>query len=80
MAIKYAANTTVDALYTVTAMKRVNGFELGKILRNFNPGIKLNFITDTPQEQTDAMRLMAESCITRPFTMESFFCAKEPEW
>lgn len=76
MAIKYGANNPVDVLYAATDMKRVNGFELGKILRNFNPDIELNFISDTEQERIDAMRIMAESCILRPVTAESI-CPKE---
>jgi two-component SAPR family response regulator len=80
MAIKYSANTTVDVLYTVTTMNRVNGFELGKILRNFNPDIRLNFIADVEQERTDAMRLMAERCILRPVTSESLSPAEQDDW
>lgn len=71
LAVKYGANNPVDMLYTVTDMKRLNGFELGKMLRSFRPGIQLHFIADTEQERTDAMRLMAESCILRPVTAET---------
>jgi len=80
MAIKYGANNPVDVLYAATAMRRVNGFELGKILRNFHPGIKLNFIADDEKEKTDAMRLMAESCILRPITAESLSPAEYDDW
>ena len=78
--MKYGANNHVDALYTVTSMKRLNGFELGKLLRGLQPGITLNFIADNEQERTDAMRMMADSCVLRPVTVDSLRCAAESEW
>ena len=77
LAVKFAAGNPVDVLYTVTDMKRLNGFELAKMLRSFAPGLKLCFVADTERERTDAMRLMAESCILRPVTREAFLQAQD---
>lgn len=71
LAVKYGANNPVDALYASASIKRMSGFELARMLCGFSPGIKLHFIADTGQEKTDAMRLMAESCIMRPVTAEA---------
>jgi len=68
LAVKFGANNLVDELYTVAGMRRLSGFELAKMLRVFSPAVRLHFIADTEQERTDAMRLMAESCILRPVT------------
>ena len=80
LAVKFGANCPVDALYTVTAMKRMNGFELAKMLRSFRPNIQLHFIVDTEKEKNDAMRIMADSCTMRPVTAESLSMAAEAEW
>jgi PleD family two-component response regulator len=80
MAVKYGANNPVDAVYTAAAMRRLSGFELVKLLRGFNPDIMSNFIADTEAERTDAMRLMAESCILRPVTADAIRHAAEEEW
>ena len=80
MAVKYGANNPVDAVYTAAAMRRLSGFELVKLLRGFNPDIMSNFIADTEAERTDAMRLMAESCILRPVTADAIRRAAEEEW
>lgn len=80
LAVKYSANNHVDALYAVTSMKRLNGFELGRLVRGFQPNIKLNFIADDEQEKTDAMRMLADSCILRPVTADSLRRAAESEW
>ena len=80
LAVKYGANHPVDRLYTVTDMKRLNGFELARMLRGFSPRMQLHFIADTEQEKTDAMRLMAESCILRPVTAVKLELAEQPEW
>lgn len=71
LAVKYGVNNLMDVLYTVTDMKRLNGFEFGKMLGSFRPDTRLHFIADTEQERTDAMRLMAENCILRPVTAEA---------
>lgn len=80
LAVKYGANNHVDALYAVTSMKRLSGFELGKLLRGMQPDIALNFIADSEQERTDAMRMMADSCVLRPVTADSLRHAAESEW
>jgi len=79
MAVKYGANHPVDAVYTAANMRRLSGFELVKLLRNFNPGIASHFIVDTEAERTDAMRLMADSCIFRPVTADAIRRAAEEE-
>lgn len=80
LAVKYAANNHVDTLYSVTNMKRLSGFELGRLLRGLQPEITLNFIADNEQERTDAMRMLADSCILRPVTAEAIQHAAEYEW
>lgn len=80
LAVKYSANNPVDALYAVTHMKRLGGFELGKLLRGLQPGIALNFIADSEQERTDAMRILADSCVLRPITAEALRRAAENDW
>lgn len=80
LAVKYGANNVVDALYTVTGMKRLNGFELARMLRSFSPAVRLHFIADTEQEKTDAMRLMAEGCVLRPVTADKLKLTESAEW
>ena len=80
LAVKYGANNHIDALYAVTGMKRLSGFELGKLLRDLQPKIQLNFIADDEREREDAMRIMADSCILRPLTAEAIRRAAEEEW
>lgn len=80
LAVKYAYGTKVDALYTVTAMKRMSGFELGKLLRVHDQRIQLHFIGNSEREKIDAMRLMADSYITRPVTAEALRLAEAADW
>jgi two-component SAPR family response regulator len=80
LAVKYSANNHVDALYAVTTMKRLSGFELGRLMRDLQPDIALNFIADSEQERIDAMRMLADSCILRPITAESLRRAAENDW
>jgi len=80
MAVKYGANNHVDALYTVSSMKRLSGFELAKMLRELHPQIGLHFIADDDGGKRDAMRIMADSYITRPVTAEALRLAEAAEW
>ena len=80
MAVKYGANHPVDALYTVTAMNRLNGFELSRLLRELRPGIKLHFIATDDREKRDVMRILGDSVIKRPVTEESIRLAEEADW
>lgn len=72
LAVKYGANNHLDAVYTAVRMKRLSGYELGRLLRSFHPEIKLHFIADTKAEYAEAMRLLADSCILRPVTEIAF--------
>ena len=80
MAVKYGVNNHVDALYTVSSMNRLSGFELGKLLRELHPKIELHFIADDDRGKRDAMRIMADSYITRPVTAEALRLAEAAEW
>jgi DNA-binding response OmpR family regulator len=79
-AVKYAYQNQVDALYTVTAMKRLSGFELGKLLRARSPGIQLNFIGEDENEKIDAMRILANSYIIKPVTADALRLAEAADW
>lgn len=80
LALKYGFGNPVDALYAPVKMKRIGGFELGKLLRKSHPQIALHFIGDDRQEETDAMRLMADSYILRPVTSEKLKQSEAAEW
>ena len=80
LAVKYAVSNHVDALYAVSRMKRMSGFELGRFLRNFQPDIHLHLIVDSEQEKVDAMRFMADNCILRPVTPEALRQAENEDW
>lgn len=80
MAVKYGANNEVDALYAPVVMRRLGGFELGKLLRNLQPKISLHFIGNGAQQRTDAMHLMADSFIPRPLTEQGIRQAEEKSW
>lgn len=80
LALQYAVKHPVDALYTIPAMKRLGGFELGKLLRGMQPDIALYFIADDNQMKTDAMRILADSYLIRPVTAEKLRRAENSEW
>jgi len=80
LATKYGANNRVDALYTVPRMRRLNGFELGKLLRSLQPDMELHFIADDESGRQDAMRIMADSYTLRPVTAEALSRAEDAEW
>lgn len=77
MAVKYGVNNPVDAVYTVTAMRRLNGFEMMQILHSFQGEIAFHFIAGSEAEKIEALRLAADSCIFRPISAEAFRRAAE---
>lgn len=77
MAVKYGANTPVDIVYTVATMRRLNGFEMMRLLRGFHEETSFHIIADNEAEKTEAMRLMASSCILRPISTEALRRAAE---
>jgi len=80
MAVKFGANNPVDALYTAASMKRLSGFELGKMLRGLQPKMELHLIADDDRGRRDAMRIMADSYITRPVTADAIRLAEAADW
>lgn len=80
MAVKFGANNFIDALYTVPSMKRLSGFELGKLLRSLQPDLRLLFIADDDRQRTDAMRILADGYLVRPLTAEKLRQTDDTEW
>ena len=80
LAVKYVFGNPVDAVYTVTGMKRMSGFELAKLMRGIRPDLRLHFIAGSETERIDAMRMMAESCILRPVSAEALRSAAAEDW
>ena len=80
MALKFCTYNSVDCLYTTVSMKRLNGFELGKMLRQQQPKMELHLIADDERAKKDAMRIMADSYITRPVTADAIRLAEAADW
>lgn len=80
LAVKFGANNNVDALYTVSRMKRLSGLELGRLMRQLYPEIALTLIADDDSGRNEAMRSMADGYVTRPVTEEALLLAENEEW
>lgn len=76
LAGKYAFNHSIRAVFTETEMKPVDGFALIKVIRKQCPGISVHFVTGHPDFERDAMRLMADSFIIKPVTLDKLGAAK----
>lgn len=80
LALKYGAGNWVDALYTVSQMKRLSGLELGKLMRELYPQVLLTLIADNDSGRQEAMRGLADIYVTRPLTEEALARAENEDW
>lgn len=51
LSVKYGFNHQIDAVYTNVAMRHITGFQVMELLRKAQPGILVNFVTDTAKYQ-----------------------------
>ena len=75
-AVKFVYGNRVDEIYSVLEMKRMDGFQVARLLLSKYPGIRFRFIVDRPAECTEALCAIAAGFVFRPVSKESLLQAQ----
>lgn len=65
-ALEYIKTTNVDVAFLDVMMKGMNGLDLGKKLKEFNPKINIIFVTGYNEFANEAFKILASGYITKP--------------
>ena len=71
-AVEYSIAHPVDMVFTEINMRPLDGFSLVHKLRENNPEIRVNFVSQTGEYAVDAFRIRADGYFLKPVTRESF--------
>ena len=74
-ALEYAEENTVEFALLDTQMPVMDGFYLGKKLKEVCPGIVLIYLTESSEQLVEAVRMKADYCIMKPCSNEDIIDA-----
>ncbi len=71
LAVKYGVNNNVDILFTEVDMRGIDGFNLIKIIKKYNPKMIVNIVTETDKYQVKAAEYNVFRYILKPVSIET---------
>ena len=70
LAIKFAANNPIGAVFTRANMRMMDGFDVMRLIHQFHHDIPVYFVEDNAAYETQAMQDGAKAYLVKPLTQE----------